>query len=242
MKIPRKSRRFLELTAALDAEFARLGRPAIPGQSADYLAESLELVAGNMGMDPAYVLRVYFKDDWPSEVAAKVVANLEDHDTAIAETAAVELTLLDALKVAMHLGIAADWTLRVWASTLLEARNALPATGPLHKLLHDIVRSDEEPILFGGRDLADARLSFVATIPRMRNQLDCDCTHHERVPGQPCATMTAVAGNLLESLHLIGGAMPAPDQERHGHPLDGLFEDYGLITPGADDGTSTPNR
>jgi hypothetical protein len=211
----------------LDAEFVRRGRPAIPGRSADLLAQAIESVARQLGIDPAYALRVYIPDDWPTTLATKIVAQLEEHDEAIGSTAPIELSTRSALALANALAVAADWTVRYAASDLMEARHALPATGALHRLAEALEESTGGLVTFGGRPLAEARLALVFTIGKMRTY-ECECSDHEASDGQPCPTSVMLSGRLIESLHSIGGAMPAPDQQqRNRHPMDDLFEDLG---------------
>jgi hypothetical protein len=195
----------------LDAEFARLGRPAVPGKSAQLLADAVEAISRQFGVDPDRALQSYVPDDWPAMAAARIVAQIREHEEAIRETPAVTLSTAQALPVVSSLAIAADWTLRYASSTLLEARHALPATNAAHWLADAVQAADGGPVGFGGTNLAQARLALMAAIHKMR-QFRCDCTDHPQVPGQPCRTAALLADRLLVSLHTIGGVMPAPDQ------------------------------
>lgn len=211
MEIAGESQRFTELTACLDAEFARLGRLAVPGKSAQLLTDAVEAISRQFGVAPAEALRSYIPDDWPRLVATRMVTQLRQHEEAIRDTPAVELTTAQALTVVSSLAIAADWTLRYASSTLLEARHALPATNALHWLADAVDAAGEGPVRFGGASLAQARMALMATIQKMRTY-QCQCTDHEQVPGQPCRTASVLADRLLVSLHTIGGVLPAPDQ------------------------------
>jgi hypothetical protein len=211
MKIPRKSARFLKLTAELEAEFIRHGYPPIPGQCADYLADQVEAVATQLRVGPPHALNTYIYDDWPVTFAAAVVAQFKERDDAIADTPAVMLSHTEAINTVLSLGVVADWTLRHFAKDFREARAAMIATNALTELAGRIIRANGDEVTFGGSPLGNARVALIEAINLMTAPMDCACTDHERSTDRLCPSMATVGSTLLATLHLIGGVMPSAD-------------------------------